>query len=87
MWPFKKKEPVACVNCKFCEAYKNHYNGTNYRCKRTTKERKTCDMVTGETKVVQFTIEQCKYEREVPWFNFWKCGRKGRFFKDNRKYT
>jgi len=84
MWPFKKKNPPACMHCE----YEQHTPGSSCYCNKSVKTETEYNLITGRTITTKTDAQRCRDERnEHPWFVFWHCGKRGRFFKDKRKFS
>jgi hypothetical protein len=74
-----------CRDCKFHEekmtVIYNHFNVVVDCCIRKEKIKLIEDKVTGETESQVKGITYCAYQRNQKWFQFWKCGADGKYFK------
>lgn len=84
MWPFKKKEIPFCINCEHIKP-----NDTKpYECLYRKKNSPIMvDITDGSTrKLSSDNMPLCRNFRT--WGIFpWMCGRKGRFFKDKKRFS
>ena len=80
MWPFKKKQPPLCINCKH---YQKDAGGPV--CHRR-KPSSIINPVDGKDLINDYIKYTCQEERQGLCL-FWGCGKKGRCFKDKNKFS
>lgn len=86
MWPFKKKEIPFCINCEYIKPN----DSKPYECLYQKKNIPIMiDITDGSPTQRQYNLSDRTFCRDFRMWGFcpWMCGKKGRFFKDKRRFS